>query len=266
MSIKPKTDSIIRDFKLTTSALKNRNTVFLLTFVIIAFGLFSYLSLPKELFPEVDIPTVLVQTPYPGNSPLDIENLVTRPLEKEIESINGIKELSSNSIQDASLVIIEFNTNVNIEDAVLDVKDAVDKAKSKLPNDLLIDPIVMDIDLSEFPIININLSGDFSLEELKGYAEYLEERIETIDEVSKVNIKGINEKEIKVNVDILKLEALELTFFDIESAIASENISMSGGEIKLGNTRRSIRIAGEFENIEQIGDVIVKHIKETLCF
>ena len=266
MSIKPKTDSIIRDFKLTSSALKNRNTVFLLTFVIITFGLFSYLSLPKELFPEVDIPTVLVQTPYPGNSPLDIENLVTRPLEKEIESINGIKELSSNSIQDASLVIIEFNTNVNIEDAVLDVKDAVDKAKSELPNDLLIDPIVMDIDLSEFPIININLSGDFSLEELKGYAEYLEERIETIDEVSKVNIKGINEKEIKVNVDILKLEALELTFFDIESAIASENISMSGGEIKLGNTRRSIRIAGEFENIEQIGDVIVKHDKGDIVF
>ena len=266
MSIKPKTDSIIRDFKLTSSALKNRNTVFLLTFVIITFGLFSYLSLPKELFPEVDIPTVLVQTPYPGNSPLDIENLVTRPLEKEIESINGIKELSSNSIQDASLVIIEFNTNVNIEDAVLDVKDAVDKAKSELPNDLLIDPIVMDIDLSEFPILNINLSGDFSLEELKGYAEYLEERIETIDEVSKVNIKGINEKEIKVNVDILKLEALELTFFDIESAIASENISMSGGEIKLGNTRRSIRIAGEFENIEQIGDVIVKHDKGDIVF
>jgi len=260
------TDSIIRDFKLTTAALKNRNTVFLLTFVIIAFGMFSYLNLPKELFPEVDIPTVLVQTPYPGNSPLDIENLVTRPLEKEIESINGIKELSSNSIQDASLVIIEFNTNVNIEDAVLDVKDAVDKAKSELPNDLLIDPIVMDIDLSEFPVINVNLSGDFSLEELKGYAEYLEDRIETIDEVSKVNIKGINEKEIKINVDILKLEALELSFYDIESAIASENISMSGGEIKLGNTRRSIRIAGEFENIEQIGDVIVKHDDGDIVF
>ncbi len=266
MNIKPKKDSIIRDFKLSTVALKNRNTVFLLTVVIIAFGLFSYINLPKELFPEVDIPTVLVQTPYPGNSPLDIENLITRPLEKEIETINGIKELSSNSIQDASLVIIEFNTNVNIEDAVLDVKDAVDKAKSELPNDLFVDPVVMDIDLSEFPIININLSGDFSLEELKGYAEYLEERIETINEISKVNIKGINEKEIKVSVDIHKLEALELSFYDIESAIASENISMSGGEIKLGNTRRSIRIAGEFKNIEQIGDVIVKHDNGDIVF
>ena len=266
MSIKPIKDSIIRDFKLSTAALKNRNTIFLLTFVIAAFGLFSYVNLPKELFPEVDIPTVLVQTPYPGNSPLDIENLITRPLEKELETINGIKELSSNSIQDASLVIIEFNTNVNIEDAILDVKDAVDKAKSELPNDLLIDPIVIDIDLSEFPIININLSGDFSLEELKGYAEYLEERIETISEISKVNIKGINEKEIKVNVDIHKLESLELSFFDIETAIASENISMSGGEIKMGSTRRSIRIAGEFENIEQIGDVIVKHDKGDIVF
>lgn len=266
MSIKPKKDSIIRDFKLTTAALKNRNTVFLLTVVIITFGLFSYVNLPKELFPEVDIPTVLVQTPYPGNSPLDIENLITRPLEKEIETINGVKELSSNSIQDASLIIIEFNTNVNIEDAVLDVKDAVDKAKSELPNDLLIDPTVIDIDLSEFPIININLSGDFSLEELKKYAEYLEDRFETIDEISKVNIKGINEKEIKISIDIHKLEALELTFFDIESAVASENISMSGGEIKLGNTRRSIRITGEFENIEQIGNVIVKHENNDIVF
>lgn len=266
MANEPGKDSIIRNFTLTTAALKNRNTIFLLTVVIIVFGLFSYINLPKELFPEVNIPTVLVQTPYPGNSPLDIENLVTRPLEKEIETINGIKELSSNSIQDASLIIVEFNTNVNIEDALLDVKDAVDQAKSELPNDLMSDPTVMDIDLSEFPIININLSGDFSLEELKGYAEYLEDRIEMIDEISKVNIKGINEKEIKINVDVHKLESLDMSFYDIENAVASENITMSGGEIKLGKTRRSIRIEGEFEDVEQIGDVIVKHDNGDIVF
>ncbi|UCG27896.1 MAG: efflux RND transporter permease subunit [Bacteroidales bacterium] len=259
MNIEKKIDSIIRDFKITTLALKNRSTVFLLTVVIAIFGILSYNQLPKELFPELVIPTILIQTPYPGNSPLDIENLVTRPIEKEVETINGIRELSSNSIQDASMVIVEFNTNVNFEDALQDVKDAVDKAKSELPNDLLTDPIVMDIDVSEFPIININLSGDFSIEELKSYAEYLEDQIETISEISKVNIKGIDDKEIRINVDLHRLEAYELTFFDIESAITAENISISGGEIKLGTTRRSIRTVGEFDNTDEIKDIIINH-------
>lgn len=266
MSKARKTDSIIREFKITSLALKNRNTIFLLTLVIAVFGIITYNKLPKELFPELVIPTVLVQTPYPGNSPLDIENLITRPIEKEIETVYGIKELTSNSIQDASLVIVEFNTTVNIDDALQDVKDAVDKAKSDLPNDLVTDPMVMDIDVSEFPIININLSGDFSIEELKGYAEYLEDRIETIPEISKVNIKGIDEKEIKINVDLHRLEAYELSFYDIENAIITENISISGGEIRLGETRRSIRTIGEFTTVGEIEEIIVKQDNQNIVY
>ena len=266
MSNKTTTDSIVREFKLTSLALRNRNTIFLLTIVIAVFGIVTYNKLPKELFPELVIPTILIQTPYPGNSPLDIENLITRPIEKDVETVNGIKELSSNSIQDASLVIVEFNTNVDIDDALQDVKDAVDKAKSELPNDLITDPMVMDIDVSEFPIININLSGDFSIEELKEYAEYLEDRIETITEISKVNIKGIDEKEIKINVDLHRMEAYELVFFDIESAIIAENISISGGEIRLGQTRRSIRTIGEFESVSEIEDIIVKQDNQNIVF
>ena len=163
-------DRVIRDFKLTTIALKNRNTVFLLAFVILVFGAISYRGLPKELFPDIVIPTILVQTTYPGNAPIDIENLITRPLEKEIDGINGIKELSSTSAQDASMIFVEFNTDVDIDKALSNVKDAVDKARGDLPNDLQYDPLVTDIDLSEFPIININLSGDYSLEELREYA------------------------------------------------------------------------------------------------
>jgi len=255
-----------REFNLTTLSLKNRNTVFLLTFVIILFGIISYKSLPKELFPEVVIPTILVQTTYPGNSPIDIENLVTRPLEKEIEGIAGIKELSSTSAQDASMIFVEFTTDVEIENALQDVKDAVDKAKSELPDDLPFDPLVMDIDLSEFPILNINLSGDYSIEELNDYAEYLEEEIESVYEISKVEIKGINDREIKINVDLPKLEAYELTFDDIEFAISSENVSMSGGEIKLGGTRRSIRIVGEFENTREIENIIVKNDDDHIVY
>ena len=258
MSAKEIKDSVIREFKLTTLSLKNRNTVFLLAFVILLFGGISYKNLPKELFPDIVIPTIMVQTTYPGNAPIDIENLITRPLEKEIDGINGIKELSSTSAQDASLIFVEFNTDVNIDDALSDVKDAVDKAKSELPNDLLFDPLVMDIDLAEFPIININLSGDFSLEELRDYAEYLEDEIESISEISKVEMEGLNEREILINVDLHKMEALELSFYDIEMAVTAENVSISGGEIKLGSARRSIRTIGEFKSIKEIEDIIIK--------
>jgi multidrug efflux pump subunit AcrB len=258
MTTKELKDSVIREFKITTLALRNRNTIFLLAFVILIFGGISYKGLPKELFPDIVIPTILVQTTYPGNAPIDIENLITRPLEKEIESINGIKQLSSTSAQDASMVFVEFNTDVLIEDALSEVKDAVDKAMSELPNDLLFDPLVMDIDLSEFPIININLSGDFSLEELREYAEYLEDEIERIPEISKVELEGLNEKEIQIDVDLHKMEALDLTFYDIETAVTAENVSISGGEIKLGSARRSIRTIGEFTTVEEMGDIIIK--------
>jgi multidrug efflux pump subunit AcrB len=260
MATKNLNELVTREFKLTTLALRNRNTVFLLTAIVAIFGMISYTRLPKELFPDVVIPTVLVQTTYLGNSPVDIENLVTRPLEKEIESINGIKSLKSTSAQDASMIFVEFNTDVDIEDALDEVKDAVDKAKRELPNDpSFFDPLVMDIDLSEFPIINVNLSGDFSIQELKTYAEYLEDRIEPISEISKVLIEGVDEKEIRINVDLPRLEAYELSFMDIQGAISNENVTMSGGEILLGKNRRSIRIDNEFRSVKEIGDIVIKH-------
>lgn len=249
----------VREFKLTSWALKNQNTIFLLTFILIGFGFYSYRSLPKELFPDIVIPTVMVQTLYPGNPPLDIENLITRELEKEIESVDGIKKMTSLSSQDVSNIFIEFNTDVEIKDALQEVKDAVDKAKKELPDNLLEDPMVTDIDFSEFPIININLSGDYSVNELKNYAEYLEEEIEAFTEISKVEITGITEREIKIHVDQHKLDAFKLSFGDIESAVKNENVSMSGGELKTGNTTRSVRIAGEFENTDEIKNIIVKH-------
>ncbi|MCF8302921.1 MAG: efflux RND transporter permease subunit [Bacteroidales bacterium] len=259
MDIKDKTDQVIKEFKLTTQALKNRNTVYILAVVIAVFGLVSYRLLPKELFPDIDIPYVMVQTTYPGNSPLDIENLVTRPLEKEIEPIDGIKEMSSVSAQDASVIFVEFTFDKDIDKALQDVKDAVDQAKSELPDDLPSDPFVNDIDFSEFPFININLSGEFSIDELKEYAEILEDRFEGVSEVSKVRIQGLNEKEIKVNVDKHKMQALDLSFRDIENAISSENVSIAAGEIKREGTLRSVRTVGEFESVEEMRDIVIKN-------
>ena len=208
----------------------------------------------------------MVQTIYPGNPPVDMENLITRPLEKEIESVKGIKKMTSNSTQDASMIFIEFNTNVEINDALQEIKDAIDKAKKDLPNDLFEDPMVSDIDFSEFPIININLSGDYSINELKFYAEYIEDEIESLSEISKVAITGLNEREIKINVDPFKLESYELSFNDIENAIAQENVSISGGEIKLGKSRRSIRVIGEFTNMSEIEDIIIKYEKGNIVY
>ncbi len=259
-------NKIIRNFKLTTWALKNKNTVYLLSFIIALFGIIAYKGLPKELFPEVYYPTIMVQTIYPGNPPIDIENLITRPLEKELENVKGLKKLSSSSLQDASMILVEFNTNTPIRDALQETKDAVDRAKSELPNDLLTDPVVNDIDFSEFPIININLSGDYSLQELKRFAEFLEEEIETIPEVSKVNIQGIEDREIVIEIDMIKMEALGLSFADIENAIRFENVSMSGGDILIGNNRRSIRIIGEFESVDEIEGISVKREKDRTIY
>jgi len=258
--MKELSDKIVREFKLTTLALKNKNTVYMLTLILLFFGIYSYRHLPKELFPEIVWPQIMVQTVYPGNSPEDIENLVTRPLEKELENVRGLKEITSISAQDASMIFVEFNTDVELEDALRRVKDAVDNAKRDLPpvgNDFP-GPIAFDLDFSEFAIININLSGDYSVEELKYYAEQLQDEFESIPEVSKALIEGVNDREIKINVDLLKLEALDISFFDITNAVRNENISMSGGEILLGKTRRSIRTVGEFENIKELGNLIIK--------
>jgi len=247
-----------REFKLTTLSLKNSTSVFILSILIIVIGLSSYIGLPKELFPEVNIPYVMVKTIYPGNNPVDIENLISRPIEKEIDGIKGIKHITSTSLQDVSMITIEFNFQTDIKDALQDVKDAVDKAKSNLPNDLKKDPEVNDIDMSEFPFINVNISGDYSLEELKKYADDLEEEFKSIKEVSKVNIQGVSDKEVRIDVDEQKLEAFKMSFQDIENAISQENISLGGGQIKLEGTRRSVRIIGEFENMNQIRNIIVK--------
>jgi len=254
-----KKQKVVREFFLTNIALNNKISVYLMVVVLMVAGMISYINLPKELFPEIVIPTVFVQTIYPGNPPVDMENLVTRPLEKELESIKGVKEINSTSSQDVSTILIQFNTNVNIKKAVQDVKDGVDKVKGDLPDDLPQDPMVMDLDFTEFPIVYINLSGDYSLTELKKYAEFLEDEIEAFPEISRVDIKGLNEREIQINVDPLSMSAREISFYDIENAVGLENISMAGGQVRQGDTRRSLRVIGEFKNMEDIRNIIVKH-------
>ncbi|HOI49971.1 MAG TPA: efflux RND transporter permease subunit, partial [Prolixibacteraceae bacterium] len=166
---------IDRHFGPTYLALKNKTTVYIFTALLVFFGIFSYKQMPRELMPEIVIPYIFIQTVYPGNSPEDIENLITRPIEQELKGMQGIKKVSSASYQDVSIIVVEFNTTIPVKQALQDTKDRVDKAKSDLPGDLEDDPLVLDLDFSEFPIMNVNISGDFSMRELKKYAELLQD-------------------------------------------------------------------------------------------
>lgn len=264
---KNKNDKFIsKEFGLTTLAVDNRTSVMILTFIIVLFGLFSYTGMPKESFPEIEIPQVYIATPYPGNSPVDMENLITRPIERELKSIEGIKKIESTSVQDFSSILVEFNTGTDIAKALQDTKDAIDRAKSELPTDLDQDPQAQEISFSELPIMFVNLAGKYDLDKLKVYAEYLEDEIEKLTEVSEANIRGALEREIRIDADLYKMEATKVSFRDIEGAIASENITISGGNIKADRFRRSIRLVGEFENMKDIENVIVKSEKGNIVY
>ncbi len=245
-------------FSLSSFAIDNATSIFLLTFMIVLFGARSYLNVPREAFPEVPFPKMFINTAYPGNSAEDMENLVTRPLERELGTISEIKTMTSSSMQDFSLIVVEFDTDVDMEEALRKVKDAVDRAKPDLPNDLPADPQVLEIDLSEIPIMTINLSGNFTNDELRSYAEYLQDEIEGFSEISAVNLQGARERQLSIEVDLEKMQAMQVSFRDIENAIKTENITMSGGELVVDNFRRTIRVVGEFGNPEQVRKLIVK--------
>jgi len=250
---------IDKKFGITSFALNNSTTVLFLTFLIIVMGVTTYITLPRENFPEINIPKIYIGVTHQGNSPSDIENLITRPIEKELNTISEVDNINSTSIQDFSTIIAEFTADTEVEDALSKVKDAVDKAKPELPTDLDREPNVFAMDMNEFPILNINLSGNYSIDELKDYAEYLEDELEKIKEISKAEIRGLDEKEVKIKVDPYKLEAVQLNFGDIENAITSENITMSGGSYLSDGMRRTVRIEGEFTAPSQLLDVVIKH-------
>jgi len=256
----------LKEFFGTSWAIDNKTSIYVLAIIIAIFGMINYQSIPKEQFPELVIPTMIVSTIYPGTSPTDMENLVTRPIEKNLKSINGVKKVTSNSIQDFSIIIVEFNTGVEIADAKQKVKDAVDKSKPDLPNDLLKDPSVMEIDFSEIPIMYINISGDYELDRLKKYADEMQDEIESLKEITRVDIVGALDREIQINVDMYRMQVASVSLSDIDRAIASENLTISGGSIEMQGTKRSIRVTGEFKNMDVINNIVIKSSSGALVY
>lgn len=255
-----------REFGLSSMSVDNSTSVVILTLIITFLGLSAYRNMPKESFPEIVIPTIYVGTPYPGNSPVDMENLITRPIEKELKSINDVKNITSTSVQDFSSIVVEFNPGVEISKAIQDVKDAVDKSKSELPTDLDQDPNVLEVNTSDFPIMNVNISGDYSEAELKKFGEYLEDEIEKLSEISKADLAGTVEREIQINADPYKMESTGVTFGDISQAVQMENVTISGGNIRSGEFQRTLRVDGEFSDPMDLLNIIVKTDNQKIVY
>lgn len=244
-------------FKPTNWAIEHKTPIYILTIMITILGAIAYIGLPKEQMPDIVIPTIVVQTIHPGTSPTDIENVVTRPIEKQLKSVAGIKKVTSQSMADVSVVVVEFKTDVSPVTAKQRVNDAVDKAKADLPDDLLRDPDVAEIDFSEFPIMSISISGDLDPARLKLYAEEMQDKIETFREITRVDIIGAPEREFQVNLDLFKMAASGLSFDDVERALRSENVNVSGGEFVTGATRRNVRLVASLKSADDIASLLI---------
>lgn len=252
------------EFKLSSWAIDNRMTVYVILAIITVGGLMSYYSMPRESFPEVIETKIYVSTVNPGNSAQDVEKFITEPLEEEFNNIGGVREITSTTLQDYSLIIVEFDEDIAVDVARQKIKDKVDLQKSAttwptLDNGAKVEPTVFDLNLSEeMPILNVNLTGDYPVQRLKEYAEHLQDRIELLPQIKEAAIRGAEEKEVEIAVDAHKMAASQVSFGDIISAVSMENQTISGGNVLSGGIEKNIRIVGEISNPAELKNVIVK--------
>jgi multidrug efflux pump subunit AcrB len=252
---------IEKEFGPSSWAIENKTAIYVIVFLITVLGLVSYSNLPKENFPDIAQSKVYVSTAYLGQSPQNIETLVTKQIEKQLKSLKGLKKVTSNSQQNVSIITAEFNANVNIRDAKQDVKEAVDKAKQDLPqNDKqLQESVISDINVADLPILYVNISGDYDLKKLKEYADALKDDIEAMKEISKVDEVGALTPEIEINVDINKMSAAQISYDDIKNAIGLENIISSAGTVNIGGVQRSIDIKEDFKNADEVAAMVIRN-------
>ncbi len=252
------------EFKLSSWAIENKMTVYVITAIILVGGLMSYYSMPRESFPEVVETKIYVSTMNPGNSAEDVEKFITEPLEGEFNNIAGVNDISSTTFQDYSLVIVEFDEDILVDAARQKVKDKVDQQKAAttwptLDNGAKVEPNVFDLNISEeMPILNVNLTGDYPVQQLKEYAEYLQDRIELLPQIKEASIRGAEEMEVEIAVDVHKMTASKVSFGDIITAVSMENQTISGGNIITGGIQKNIRILGEISEPQELERIIVK--------
>ncbi len=251
-----------KEFWLSSFSINNRISVMVLIVLVAVMGVVSYITIPKESFPSITVPNIFVVTIYPGVSPEDMESLVTRKLEDELSGISEVKTMTSTSSEGYSNINLEFDTNVDIEDALQKVREKVDLVKPELPEDAE-EPTVQEINFAEFPIMNVNLSGDYDEVILKEIAEDLQEKIEAVPTVLGVDLTGGLEREVQVDVDLPKLKYYNISFGDIIGAIQNENVTIPGGDITVGTKKFLLRVPGQYEDTSPLEDIVVKGENQT---
>src|SRR6187401_1977001 len=249
-----------KQFKPTSWSVDNKTAVYIIAILITLYGLYKFNTMPKEQFPDIVVPTISIATVYAGNSPKDIENLVTRPIEKQLKGISGAKvnKIQSTSQTNYSLIVVEFDTDVKRELAKQKVKDAIDKAKTDLPTDLTSQPDAQEFAFSEMPIMFVNLTGDYDGVKLKQYADKLQDKFEELTEITRAEIVGAPEREIQINVDPYKMTAARVSFTDIENAVNRENRDITGGLVEVGNMKRTLRLKGQFTTALDLQNIVVR--------
>jgi multidrug efflux pump subunit AcrB len=250
-----------KEFKPSSWAIDNKTAVYVIVSLITLLGLLSYLRLPKENFPDIAQSKVFITTPYIGQSPRNIELLVTRQIEKQLKSLKGLKKVTSKTQQNLSIITAEFNANVDIRNAKQDVKEAVDKAKQDLPqndNNLQASQIT-DINVADIPILYVNISGNYDLKRLKEYADNLKDDIEAMKEISKVDEIGALKPNIQVNVDLNKMAAAQISYGDIIQAIGNENIISSAGNVIIDGKQRAVDIKEDFKSADEVAAMVIRN-------
>jgi multidrug efflux pump len=258
-----KKKEVHKEFGLSSWAINNKTTMYVLIVLILILGAGAYYSMPRESFPEVKETKIYISSIYPGNTAEDIEKLITDPIEDKLKTVSNVVEITSTSQEDYSIIIVEFDENISVEAAKQKVKDEVDSETSGEDwptfNGAKVEPNVFDLSLSEeMPILNINISGDYPIEKLKEYGEYLEDEIESLQEIKQVDIRGAQDKEVEVAVDIYKMMAAQVSFNDIINTINGENMTMSAGNLITSGQRRTIRIIGEIDKPSDLENFVVK--------
>ncbi|SFW48383.1 efflux RND transporter permease subunit [Cellulophaga fucicola] len=252
-----------KEFKISSWAIDNPSVIYVLIGLFLWIGLSAYLAMPREDFPEVIETKIYISTPYPGNTAEDIERLITDPLEDKIKNVSNVVEVTSTSQEDYAMIVVEFDEGISVQEAKQKIKDEVDaeKASEDWPtfNGAKVEPNVFDLNLSEeMPIMNINFTGDYPVEKLKDFAEYLQDEVEDLSEIKQADIRGAQEKEVEIAVDIYKMMAAKISFDDVLNTIRGGNVTMSAGNLKTKEQRRTIRILGEVKDPKLLNNFVVK--------
>jgi len=250
-----------KEFALSSAAVNNRKTVYLLIIILLLGGVSAYKNMPRESFPQIQVPEIYVNIPYPGNSPEIITDKIIKPFEKELNKLKGIEKITSTATQDFGVLKIEFDFAITPKDAKRAVEEALSDARSTktFAQDLTIEPTIQEIDVNEFPIININLSGEYPVDILKEKADLIKDRLESISEINAVDIRGVQEKKVKIEIRKFDAEAKRISFGDIESAIQSENTTIGAGNLQIDGIDNFIIIDGKFKDFKELNNLVVKH-------